>query len=99
MWLDDNRKAPEGWLWVKSVDEAIQYCTVFGFDEIEEMSLDHDLGKDAPTGYDFVKWMETQASMNNEDIPLMIFSHSMNPVGRKNIENAVEAIYKQMGLL
>lgn len=41
LWLDDCRPAPEGWTRVTSVDEAKIYVEQY---EIDEMSLDHDLG-------------------------------------------------------
>lgn len=41
LWLDDYRKAPDGWLWVKTVRDAqLQLLT----GQVEECSLDHDLG-------------------------------------------------------
>ena len=43
LWLDDRRPAPEGWLWARNVTEA-QHA--FAEHEIEECSLDHDLGLD-----------------------------------------------------
>lgn len=41
LWLDDIRPAPEGWLWVKTVDEAKQAMALHN---VQCMSLDHDLG-------------------------------------------------------
>jgi hypothetical protein len=41
LWLDDIRPAPEGWTWVKRVEDAIYYADR---EPVEEMSLDHDLG-------------------------------------------------------
>jgi hypothetical protein len=41
LWLDDERKAPEGWTRAVSFDEAVYYAERH---EIDEMSLDHDLG-------------------------------------------------------
>jgi hypothetical protein len=41
VWLDDVRKAPEGWVHVKTPEEAID---LLRSGEVEEISLDHDLG-------------------------------------------------------
>jgi len=41
LWLDDLRPAPTGWLWVKSVAEAI---AALATGTVEHASLDHDLG-------------------------------------------------------
>jgi hypothetical protein len=41
LWLDDCRPAPEGWVWVKTVDEAKPYLER---GEVQRASLDHDLG-------------------------------------------------------
>lgn len=41
LWLDDVRPAPDGWVWVKTVDEAKPY---FERREVRRASLDHDLG-------------------------------------------------------
>lgn len=41
LWLDDVRPAPEGWTWVKTVDEARARLVAGG---VDHLSLDHDLG-------------------------------------------------------
>ena len=52
LWLDDVRPAPEGWVHVKTVEEAKGYL-VKG--NVQRASLDHDLGDDeAGTGYTLV---------------------------------------------
>ena len=43
VWLDDNRPAPIGWAWVKTVDDCIQ-CLMDARAHVEALSLDHDLG-------------------------------------------------------
>ena len=47
VYLDDERKPPEGWQLVKWPDEAI---ALLEQGVVEEISLDHDLG-DATTGH------------------------------------------------
>lgn len=41
LWLDDTRPAPEGWVWAKTVEEAIE---VMVNNVVSHASLDHDLG-------------------------------------------------------
>ena len=59
-WLDDVRPAPEGWFWVKTVPqliEAIKDAKLAG-KEIEEMSLDNDLGPGEKEGYKYLDYLE-----------------------------------------
>lgn len=41
LWLDDVRRAPEGWEWAKTVADAKRFLEI---DIVDECSLDHDLG-------------------------------------------------------
>jgi len=91
LWLDDddNRPVPPGFdLHVKTAQEAID---AIASGQISEISLDHDLGPpEAGTGYDVAKWIEEQAYLGA--IPKLVWSvHSANPVGAKNIRNALES--------
>jgi hypothetical protein len=43
VWLDDRREAPEGWVRVRTPEEAIELLRRGG---VDELSLDHDLGLD-----------------------------------------------------
>ena len=105
LWLDDVRPAPEGWTWVKTVPEAkalVAECMERGV-AIEAMSLDHDLGmvvdagsgvvlaqeKLAESGYQFVCWLEAF----NLWPPCQPTVHSVNPVGRARMLQAIERHY------
>lgn len=46
VWHDDIRPAPEGWVWVRTNAEARRVLTL---NDVEEISLDHDLGLDSFT--------------------------------------------------
>lgn len=98
LFLDDERN-PSDVYWMKvdygsytwkiarSVDEAISLIEKYGFPD--SMSLDHDLGDNFPTGYDFVKWVVNEDMDNpimNEDAP-EVFYHTQNPIGKKNMES------------
>lgn len=54
LWLDDLRPAPEGWLWVKTVEQAID---VLKQGQVTEASLDNDLGPEETEGRRLVLWM------------------------------------------
>ena len=43
VWLDDAPAAPEGWVHVRTPEEAIDLLRAGA---VEEISLDHDLGLD-----------------------------------------------------
>ena len=82
LWIDDVRPAPEGWEHIHSVWEAIG-TILLEEEEIEIISLDHDAGDYAERGGDYIKlldWLEE----TGRNYPIRI--HSMNVVGRKNME-------------
>ncbi len=92
LWIDDVRPAPKGYIWCKSVNDAIQfiercedYTIRFLIDgyAIELIDIDHDAGEYAKYGGDYIKlldWLEE----TGRDYPIHI--HSMNVVGRMNME-------------
>ena len=88
LWLDDIRPAPEGWTRARSVNTAI---ALMGFyrDNLIDVSLDHDMGDFSDQGGDGVKlvlWM-IENNVWPANRPTI---HSMNPVGRKNMEALIE---------
>lgn len=88
LWLDDVRPAPPGWVWCKNANDCMILWAVFK-NEVDEVSLDHDLGENVKTGYDVAKWVEREVVEEGfENFPV-IHIHSANPVGRKNIEAAL----------
>lgn len=46
LWLDDIRPAPKGWVWVKDARHFMSDLLLM-FEDITEVSLDHDLGDGA----------------------------------------------------
>jgi|SRR5690606_15040033 len=89
VWLDDIRKAPDGWVHAYTV-EALKL--LFETNKVEEISLDHDLGEGLETGYDFLLWLEAQAYIGKwKKIP-EIRIHSANPVGVQNMKAALAGI-------
>ena len=96
LWIDDVRPAPEGYMWLKSVNEAIRYIEIYGdyldfdnvlVDLVEIIDIDHDAGKYAQYGGDYIKlldWLEE----TGRNYPIHI--HSMNPVGVENMRRIIQ---------
>ena len=92
IWLDDIRPAPEGWIWSKDSSDFYSIVGAIYNGVVWKISLDHDLGEDSLTGYDLLCEIEKMVA-KNPNISLPEFHiHSANPVGRKNMERAIESI-------
>lgn len=93
IWLDDIRPAPLGYTHCYSVNEVIYTIKVeeeLG-NKISLLDLDHDLGDFASDGGDAIKlldWLEEQERY----YPIKI--HTMNPVGRQNMQIVVDRLRK-----
>lgn len=84
LWIDDVRPAPEGYSWCKTVNSA-KYLILSAeqrFDiKIEVIDMDHDAGDYGPPDYiKLLDWLEE----TGRNYPIHI--HSMNVVGRMNME-------------
>lgn len=97
LWLDDVRDPADylsdgyDWYWVKTVTQALELIEEWKRRGVEwtDASLDHDLGA-FDTGYDLLNWM---AETNNwpTNAPMV---HSMNPVGRKRMQDFITRHYQ-----
>ena len=105
LWLDDVRDPAAfgfvGWTWVKTAEEAIRLLATGA---VSRASLDHDLTPeqtlggmfgviredDAKSGYDVVCWLEQNPQFWP---PEGVHVHSMNPAGRKRMEQVVQRRY------
>jgi hypothetical protein len=86
LWLDDVRPKPEGWTWVRSVQDAIAVLTT---GTVEFASLDHDLGDFASSGGNGVAltdWMAENDCWPKDGISI----HSSNPVGVRTMLATVD---------
>jgi translation initiation factor 2 alpha subunit (eIF-2alpha) len=93
LYLDDCRKAPEGWTLVKAYDECIAALKA---GRVEELSLDHDLGSGCSvSGYDVLTWIEEQIVTNNYVPPEIIIIHSQNPAGVQKMKAALRSIMEK----
>ena len=90
IWVDDVRPAPEGYIWLKSVNEVKKYLAdphILCNYEIKLIDLDHDAGDYAKDGGDYVRILDYLEMVGyNGDLRI----HSMNPVGVQNMRNIIQ---------
>src|ERR1700693_2273671 len=86
LFLDDVRDPPVGATLCRSADEAIR---LIESGAVTRISFDHDLGTET-TGYDVAKRIEQLVAEGRIDLPDWQI-HSANPVGRRNIEAAMQS--------
>ena len=93
VWLDDRRPAPEGWVHVRTPEQAIE---LLRRGEVEELSLDHDLGLDVGarerTGYDVLLWLEREVAEGRIRPPRLMSVHSGNVGAVGRMEQAIGSI-------
>ena len=100
LWVDDIREAPEGYIRIKSVDEAKE-CILFVERQyakrnivlydcshfvIDLIDIDHDAGEYAVYGGDYIKLLDWLEE-TGRNYPIRI--HSMNPVGVENMRRII----------
>lgn len=93
IYLDDIRVEPEGWVRTYTAHETI---VLLKNNDVEEISLDHDLGNDEEygTGYDVLLWIEEQVFTSDYKPPKMKV-HSANPIGVERMELLIQRIIKK----
>lgn len=108
LYLDDIRPCPEGWTLARTVEEAKDIMMLLEVENASldhDMGECEECAKSFPhrgyplvtstcrhlqTGYDFVLWMaENEIWPKNK--PTV---HSMNPVGRQAMQQAIERYWK-----
>ncbi len=94
IWLDDIRPTPEGYISCKSVNECKEAITNFEKEgiELEVIDCDHDLGDYFTEGGDGIALIDW---LIERDIMYPIEFHTANPVGRANMQRAIEAYYRR----
>lgn len=91
VYLDDERPTPDGWVRVYWPDEAI---ALLKSGQVDELSLDHDLGDDSRgTGYDVVVWIEEAVALRGLRPP-KISVHSANSSARQKMESGIQSIVR-----
>lgn len=96
LWLDDLREPPAGWVWVRTPEETIAQLET---GEIDELSLDHDLGiwdesGHEQTGYDVLRWIEQRVATAGMQPPKLTV-HSANPPAHDRMQRAIESIMRR----
>jgi hypothetical protein len=102
IWVDDVRPAPEGYVWYKSVEEAIMGIRWYEYAFINEeeegilenlyrekinlIDIDHDAGEYAKYGGDYIKLLDWLEE-TGRNYPIHI--HSQNPVGVENMRKII----------
>ena len=101
LWIDDVRPAPEGYVHIKSVNEAKE-CIIFAEEQyakknnvfydcsifiIDIIDIDHDAGDYAIFGGDYIKLLDWLEE-TNRSYPIHI--HSMDPVGVENMRRIIQ---------
>jgi hypothetical protein len=93
IYLDDIRKCPyDDWETVRTAEEAIDLLRE---EEVDEISLDHDLGT-VLTGYDVACYIEGLVFQDRDYVPPKIYIHSANPVGIRKIQQAIDSIDRKL---
>jgi len=98
LWLDDKRLPLAGYdLWIKTSKEFIDALVKYE-GQVEEISLDHDLGSKDVTGegYDVILWLEEQAHSDTYP-PLKIIVHTSNTPARNRMLAGAENAYRYWG--
>ncbi|WP_338042106.1 cyclic-phosphate processing receiver domain-containing protein [Myxococcus stipitatus] len=89
VYLDDERPTPTGWVSARWPEDVI---TLLEGGQVDELSLDHDLGDDAHgTGYDVLLWLE-EAVATRGFVPPRVRVHSANSSARQKMESAITRI-------
>lgn len=87
LWLDDKRPAPDS-SWRLATDATAARSLLIAGD-VTFASLDHDLGLLSETGYWLICWMEERGCWPVDGVRV----HSMNPVGRQQMETVIRKHY------
>lgn len=93
IWLDDIREAPEGYFHCHSVNEAVKKIVKCEEEHtvIDVIDCDHDLGDYARDGGDGIKLIDWLAERGTH-YPIAL--HTMNPVGRENMQREIDRYWK-----
>ena len=94
IWVDDVRKAPDDYIWCRSVNEVKEIILMLLQrnlklqEAIEVIDLDHDSGEYAVYGGDYIKLLDWLEKFNL-GTGIVFRLHSQNPVGRENMEKVI----------
>lgn len=91
VYLDDIRIEPEGWVRAYTAKEAIAFLDT---GDVEEISLDHDLGPAlAGTGYDVANYIEyLSRTGEGKKVPKIVKVHTANPVAATRMLSCLQQV-------
>lgn len=90
VFLNDVRETPLGWVRAYWPDEVVSLLEA---GDVEEISLDHDLGDDERgTGYDVIVWIEEAVALRGFKPPRIVV-HSANSAAHARMNAGMLAIY------
>jgi hypothetical protein len=97
VFLDDERPTPDGWVGVKTPKDAISLIIT---GDVDEISLDHDLGDDdgIGTGYDVLLFLEERLHLEKV-LPPKVSVHTANSSAREKMLRAVASIEAAAAIL
>lgn len=108
IYLDDLRTPiDQDWIVVRDYEEFVNKVTEIGFENIELVSLDHDLADIhyntdlydtiiEKTGYDCAKWLIEKWQEGNTIFD--VYTHSANTAGAKNIVELINSYRRFIGM-
>jgi hypothetical protein len=88
VWLDDVREEPGGWTRARTAREAIALLKI---GEVEEISLDYNLGECEQSGVAVLNWMLEQVATGWQP-PRRILVHSEHPYGAEEMRQLAQRI-------
>lgn len=78
----------------RNTRDAKLLINILGYPSV--VALDHDLGENEPSGYDFVKWLiEKDLDENWMQKRFLYVVHSLNPVGNKNMFDYLDGYFRE----
>lgn len=88
VWVDDIRPAPEGYAWIKSVDDFVKFIDDNGIKDVEVFDFDDDAGEYAKDGGDYIKCLSYLEFIGADGIKVRI--HAEDPVSVKKMEDVIK---------
>lgn len=76
------------------MEETIDLLKKHGMSNVARLSLDHDLGSGVVPGYEVLLWIEQQIAIEKMEPPARMYVHSMNPIGKAKMMQAIKKIYE-----
>lgn len=87
LWIDDVRPAPDGYIWIKTVEQAKSAIRHYERNMTDDTII-FDLGYDSDQDYiKILDWLEEKGIV---DTGYFFHLHSQNPVGVENMRRIIQ---------